>query len=80
MGKHKVKGGMSFHDLESFNKTLIAKQLWCLVIKPCSLVATLLKDKYCKIGNFLSASVKGHSSLLWKSLMATWKILELGPC
>lgn len=71
-------GGLGFWDLESFNKALIAKQLWRLVTKPWTLVATILKEKYCTSGNFMAASAKGHSSLLWKSLMAIQGVLELG--
>lgn len=77
MGKHKANGILGFRDLECFNKALLAKQLWRLVTKPWSLVATILREKYCKTENIITACVKGHSLLLWKSLMAIQKVLEI---
>lgn len=73
-----MKRGMGFCDLEDFNKTLLAKQLRHIVTNPGSLVASILREKYCKTGNLMTECVKGQFSLLWRSLMAVRKVLELG--
>lgn len=78
MGDHKCKGGIGFCDLESFNKALLAKQLWRLVSQPHSLVATVLKGKYCRFGNFIEVIAKGQHSLIWKSIISAKMTLKMG--
>lgn len=78
LGAHKCNGGMWFRGLECFNKALLAKQLWRLLTQPMSFVATILRDKYCKYGNFLEAKTKGYHSLLWKNLLAAREVLKFG--
>lgn len=48
MGIGKNQGGMDFRDLVSFNWAMLAKQLWRIIIRPHSLVATILKEKHFK--------------------------------
>lgn len=76
LGEHRANGGLGFHDLHSFNKALLAKQLWRLVTCPASLVATVLWEKYCKIENIILVKVKSHNLLLWKTLLTTREIIE----
>ncbi|XP_071933824.1 uncharacterized protein [Coffea arabica] len=42
----KGKGGLGFRDLEHFNTTLLAKQLWRILLKLNILVSKVLKAKY----------------------------------
>lgn len=46
--------------------------------QPQSLVATVLRERYCRDGNFLEENVKGYNSLFWKSLLAAKDTLNLG--
>jgi hypothetical protein len=45
MGKAKAIGGLGFRDLECFNTALLAKQRWCIIQNPNSLVSRILKEK-----------------------------------
>lgn len=58
MGAHKCNWRVRFRDLESFNKALLAKNLWRIVTNPISLAAIVLREKYCKNGNFIEAKAK----------------------
>lgn len=78
MGEHKINGGLGFQDLESFNKALIAKQLWRVLTQPHSLVATILREKYYKSEGFMTVKAKGTKSLLWTSLWAARQLIEGG--
>lgn len=49
---------MGFKDFDSFNLTLLSKQLWRIHNIPSSLVATTLKEKYFKNLNIFKASSK----------------------
>lgn len=42
----KGKGGLGFRDLEMFNTTLLAKQLWRIIIHLNMLVSRVIKAKY----------------------------------
>ena len=44
--KPKCEGGIGFHDLQLFNKALLAQQGWRLLQHPQSLVHRFLKAKY----------------------------------
>ena len=58
----KLKGGMGFRDLQSFNLALLAKQVWRLLCDPYSLCAKMLRAKYYPDGNILNAKPKQGSS------------------
>lgn len=66
----KLKGGMGFRDLQSFNLALLAKQVWRLLCEPESLCARVLRAKYYPDGNLLNAKMKKGSSFTWQSIMA----------
>lgn len=55
--KLKSLGGMGFRHMESFNKTLLAKQLWRIISNPNSLVALVLKAIYFKHQDIMKASL-----------------------
>ena len=68
MGLAKEKGGLGFRDLELFNLALLAKQGWCLLQNPNSLVATIMKAKYCPNSNFLEANLGQKPFYAWSSI------------
>jgi len=53
--KREALSGLGFRELESFNTTLFAKQVWHILNEPSSLLARLLQAKYNLGGNILSA-------------------------
>jgi hypothetical protein len=42
----KINGGLGFRNLRLFNRALLARQAWRLLLYPDSLCARLLKAKY----------------------------------
>lgn len=64
----KDRGGMGFRDLTLFNKALLAKQVWRLIINPDSPVARMFKARYYKHMDILEAPVGNNPSFIWRSL------------
>ncbi|CAM8882279.1 unnamed protein product [Rhodiola kirilowii] len=67
----KEDGGLSFRNLVLFNEALLAKQVWRLLVNPSSLTSRVLKAKYFRDGNVLSASLCCNPSLAWRSV---WQV------
>jgi hypothetical protein len=57
MGVAKSNGGLGFWDLVMFNKALLAKQMWRLLMRPESLAAQIIKAKYHKICSVLDTTM-----------------------
>ncbi|KAK3198591.1 hypothetical protein Dsin_022006 [Dipteronia sinensis] len=51
--------GLGFSDLNVFNRVLLAKQSWRLVMNPGSLAGCVLKHCYFLTGSFLEAGCSG---------------------
>lgn len=64
----KVKGGLEFRDLETFNLALLAKQCWRLLTMENTLVFKTLKAKYFHRGTFMTATIKSNASYTWQSI------------
>lgn len=71
-----MEGRMGFRDFKCFNTTFLTKQLWRILMRPTSLVASILKEKYFRYNNLLEASMKGNSSWVWKSLIFVKDLLK----
>ncbi|KAA3486681.1 reverse transcriptase [Gossypium australe] len=78
LSKPKDVGEMGFRDLCKFNIALLAKQGWCFLTKPDSLVARIFKAKYFPTITFLKAQLGAYPSYVWQSIFAARKMLEDG--
>lgn len=76
MGESKNWGGLGFRDLESFNKAMLAKQIWRMLTNPDTLVAKMMRQKYYKNGNLLDAKMSTNLSMIWKSLWASMDLVK----
>jgi hypothetical protein len=61
---------MGFRDLQCFNLSLLAKQVWRLLCEPESLCARVLRAKYYPDGCLLNATLKSGISFTWQSILA----------
>lgn len=66
--------------MSQFNIALLAKQRWCLINYPNSLVARVLKAKYYPNTDFNNAQLGNIPSLTWKSVWAAKGLLNNGLC
>lgn len=71
----KSDSGLGFKDIELFNKALLAKQGWGLIQFPNSLVAQVLRSRYFRNGDFLSAVPRYFPFVLWRSILAGQDLL-----
>ncbi|XP_042958049.1 uncharacterized protein LOC122293560 [Carya illinoinensis] len=78
IGKGKQEGGLGFRDFEYFNKAMLAKQGWRLLINTQSLASRVLKAKYFPSSDFLSARVRRVDSFVWKSITTPRPLLAGG--
>lgn len=67
MCEAKELGGLGFKNMECFNKALLAKQSWCILSQPQSLLACVLKGKYFPYSSFLQANQGSWESWGWQS-------------
>lgn len=73
----KRRGDMGFRDLESFSRAMLA-QLWKIITRPHSLVASFLKEKYFKYGDVLEAKTRNNASFMWRSILAAKELIKQG--
>ena len=74
--KSKLKGGMSFRNLQAFNLAMPAKEGWRLIENPNSLVARMYRAKYYPHGDVLKASLGSSPSFTWRSIMQGLKVMR----
>lgn len=60
---------MRFRDFNTFNQSLLAKQVWRVLTDSNSLVAQIYKQRYFPSTNFLQAKTGNNPSYVWRSLL-----------
>ncbi|XP_073019456.1 uncharacterized protein [Primulina eburnea] len=76
----KCMGGMGFRNLEMFNGSLLAKQVWRISINPESLVAQVLKARFFKYNDIMDTQLGNNPSFIWSSLLWSRELLRNGLC
>lgn len=76
--KPKTEGGLGFRILSHFNKALLEKKIWRLLDNPNSLVAQVFKARYYKHTDIMEATIENSRSYIWRSLMWSRDVLNLG--
>lgn len=68
--RDKEFGGMGCRDLH-FNLALLAKQGWCIIMNPKSLISKLYKARYFPDGDFFTTPIGSRPSATWR--WVEWK-------
>lgn len=71
-----ISGGLGLRDMDLNNLALLAKMAWRISEDQNSKVASLLKAKYFKDGDFWSSSTKCGCSASWRSLVKGKEIIK----
>jgi hypothetical protein len=78
MCRSKMRGGLGFRDYECFNQAFLAKQGWRIITIPDSLCTTVLKARYFKDADFLTARCPKRASYTWKGIVHGRELLQAG--
>ncbi|XP_059446647.1 uncharacterized protein LOC132178216 [Corylus avellana] len=78
MSLSKTQGGMGFRDIVTFNKALLAKQIWRLWKSPDSLIAKIMKAKYYLECSVLDAPCGKKLSFAWRSIQNASDLVNEG--
>lgn len=78
MARTKKEGGMGFRYLHLFNQALLANQAWKILQRPESLLFRMLKARYFREGNLLTANRGSQPSYGWNSLRYGCLLLKDG--
>ncbi|XP_027157936.1 uncharacterized protein LOC113759559 [Coffea eugenioides] len=76
--KEKKRGGMGFQEIQSFNRALLAKQIWRIIRNPNLLSSKILKSKYFPNCNVLDCKTPNNASWFWQSIMSAREELQWG--
>ena len=75
--KPKTLGGIGFKDLEKFNETMLAKQVWRLLTDHTSLFYRVFSAKYFPNGSVLVAK-SSLGSYAWQSIVKAIPLVKSG--
>ncbi|XP_071917065.1 uncharacterized mitochondrial protein AtMg00310-like [Coffea arabica] len=74
----KGKGGLGFRDLEAFNETLLAKQLWRIISSLNLLMSKVMRAKYLTDLKALETHPPQSASWTWRSIQSAWNLIQKG--
>lgn len=74
----KELGGLNFRDLVSFNKALLAKQVWRLFTNPQLLASRVIQGRYAHRDSLLLAPSKANCSVFWRGFVWVRNLLMAG--
>lgn len=77
MCRPKHEGGMGFCELRKFNDTLLAKQVWRLMISQDSLFSRFFKSKFFPHGTIFDAK-ENKGFFAWKSILKGREVIKKG--
>lgn len=73
-----TKGRLGLRMSRDFNMAFLAKLAWQMLIDSDKLWVQVMKDKYVRSGNFLTATTPNNASWGWRSIMKGKATIELG--
>ncbi|KAK4389703.1 putative mitochondrial protein [Sesamum angolense] len=76
MGKN--EGRLGVRKLGAFNKAMLAKQFWQIIINPASLLSRILKQKYFPHSSGFSVEAGQGSSYTWRSILTARALIIAG--
>ena len=71
-------GGMGFKEIEKFNDTLLAKQVWRLINNTDSLCHRVFKARFFPNCSILDAKESSSGSYAWKSIIGARDVIRKG--
>ncbi|KAL0395138.1 UNVERIFIED_CONTAM: putative mitochondrial protein [Sesamum latifolium] len=74
----KNEGNLEFRKFSAFNRAMLAKQLWHIIMHLDSLLSRLLKQKYFPTSDVLSAVAGPGSSFTWWSMLEAREVILAG--
>ena len=74
----KGKGGLGFRNLQQFNATMLAKQLWRILTRPNLLVSRIVRGRYFRGSSIWKMNINAGDSWVWKSILSARELLEEG--
>ena len=74
----KEVGGMGFKEIEKFNDTLLAKQVWRLINNTDSLCHRVFKARFFPNCSILDAKESSSGSYAWKSIIGARDVIQKG--
>ncbi|KAL0416752.1 UNVERIFIED_CONTAM: hypothetical protein Slati_3507100 [Sesamum latifolium] len=76
--RSKVDGGLDFRDLRAFNRAMLSRQLWQIIMRLDSLISWIFRYKYFPNSDMSSAKIATKASYTWRPLVEARDLIEAG--
>lgn len=74
----KEVGGLGFKEIEKFNDSLLAKQVWRMINNPNSICHRVFKARFFLDCSILDAKISTIGSYAWKSILGARDVIRRG--